>query len=82
MNRNIRVIPTTDLQNIADHPDVVTSVLSLAMLTLDRYKEKILSESIDAPDSPMRLLLMRARMDGMKELIRELHNNVTQAKRS
>ncbi len=64
---------------LSDNRELVALVHRLASSFLDRHVERLLTESIDDGDGT-KLLLCRARLDGMKQLLSELSQYATAAK--
>lgn len=69
-------------KNILAESDEATRILlELASEVMDRHRDKVLTMSIESGDA-MPLMLARARLDGMRMLLKELRANIDKVLRS
>jgi hypothetical protein len=66
---------------IADNHDAILAGIKLMEELVDRHIQRLLSESLDE-NAGTRLLLLRAKIDGMKGLINEYKQAITKNNKS
>lgn len=59
------------LQDLSDHKDVLPAVISFLEYCTTRHVKAIKTQSIDSPEGERKLLILRARYDGMLQLIQD-----------
>ncbi len=79
----MRSIPLTidEKYLLADGPDTLAAGVKLLHTIVDRHIDKLLSESIESGDGA-KLLIQRAKIDGMRGLISEYEKLVAKTVKS
>lgn len=75
-------IKLADAQSLADHSDMLPAVLNLMDACLRRHEAALRVQSIDQEGAERKLLISRARYDGMKQLIVDFQSEFVAAIKS